>query len=153
LGRLVATLDAWGLRDRVIMVVTGDHGEGLGEHAVYCNHFGVFEEIVRVPLIVWAPGRVAPGVRDDVAGGLDVAPTLLALAAVDVPSSMEGHDLLVGPTRAPVVSEAILGMQIALRDGDWKIVRTLREYYVTTSFHRQAGTTELYDLASDPHEQ
>jgi arylsulfatase A-like enzyme len=152
IGRLRAMLERWGIADRVVMVVTGDHGEGLGEHSVYCNHFGLFEEIVRVPLIVWAPGRVGAAVRDDPVSGLDVAPTLLRLTGLDVPPTMQGHDVSQRPRPDPVVSEAILGRQVALRDGDWKIVRTLRDYYVTTAFFHEAGDVELYDLAHDPRE-
>jgi arylsulfatase A-like enzyme len=67
LGRLVTTLEDWGLRDRLVLVVTSDHGDGHGEHAIYCNHLGLWQEMVHVPLIVWAPGRVAPAVRSDLA--------------------------------------------------------------------------------------
>jgi arylsulfatase A-like enzyme len=154
LGRLVATLDDWGLRDRLVVVVTGDHGEGLGEHAIYFNHIGLWEEMVHVPLVVWAPGRVSPAVRTDLASGLDVAPTLLRLMHLDVPPTMEGHDLLgSGAPRDAVVAEAPLGLQVMLRAGDWKLLRTLHDYYATTAFHREAGAIELYDLAHDPDER
>jgi arylsulfatase A-like enzyme len=154
LGRLVSTLEDWGLRDRLVVVVTADHGEGHGEHAIHYNHIGLWEEMARVPLLVWAPGRVTPAVRDDLASGLDVAPTLLRLSHLDVPPSMEGHDLLGGaPGRRDVVVETLLDFQVALVDGDWKLVRTLRDYYATTRFHREAGAVELYDLAHDPGER
>jgi arylsulfatase len=154
LGRLVSTLEDWGLRDRLVVVVTADHGEGHGEHAIHYNHIGLWEEMARVPLVVWAPGRVAPAVRDELASGLDVAPTLLRLVTLDVPTPMEGHDLLAGtPPRRNLVVETLLDFQIALVDGQWKLVRTLRDYYATTRFHREAGAVELYDLAADPGER
>jgi arylsulfatase A-like enzyme len=154
LGRLVSTLESWGLRDRLVVVVTSDHGEGLGEHAIHYNHIGLWQEMIRVPLIVWAPGRVTPAERTDVASGLDVAPTLLRLLGVGVPPSMEGHDLLAAPgARRDVVVEAMLHLQVALLDGPWKLVRTLRDYYATTRFHRARGAVELYDLEHDPGER
>jgi arylsulfatase A-like enzyme len=154
LGRLVSTLEDWGLRDRLVVAVTADHGEGHGEHAIHYNHIGLWEEMTRVPLVVWAPGRVAPAVRDDLASGLDVAPTILRLMQLDVPAAMEGHDLLAGaPPRRDVVVETLLDFQVALVDGDWKLVRTLRDYYATTKFYREAGAVELYDLAHDPGER
>jgi arylsulfatase A-like enzyme len=154
LGRLVSTLEGWGLRDRLVVVVTADHGEGHGEHAIHYNHIGLWEEMARVPLVVWAPGRVATAVRDDLTSGLDVAPTLLRLLKLDVPPSMEGHDLLAGaPPRRDVIVETLLDFQVALVAGDWKLVRTLRDYYATTRFHREAGDVELYDLAHDPGER
>jgi arylsulfatase A-like enzyme len=155
LGRLVSTLEAWGLRKRLVVAVTADHGEGLGEHGIHFAHIGLWEEMVRVPLVVWAPGRVRPAVRADLASGLDVAPTLLRLVGLDVGPTMEGHDLLGSdtPPRDAVVTEAVLGLQAALRAGDWKLVRTLRDYYATPAFHREAGFVELYDLARDPGER
>jgi len=154
LGRLVSTLETWGLRDRLVVVVTADHGEGHGEHDIYYNHIGLWQEMVHVPLIVWAPGRVPPAVREDLASGLDVAPTLLRLLGADVPATMEGHDLLGGaPPRREVVTEALLDLQVALQDGRWKLVRTLHDYYATTRFHREAGAVELYDLTRDPGER
>jgi arylsulfatase A-like enzyme len=152
LGRLVTTLESWGLRDRLVVAVTADHGEGMGEHDIYFAHTGLWEEMIRVPLVFWVPGRLPPAVRNDFASGLDVAPTLLGLVGLPAGATMEGRNLATAPAADAVVSESILGSQVALRTGDWKLVRTLRDYYSTTKFHREAGTVELYDLAHDPRE-
>jgi arylsulfatase A-like enzyme len=152
-GRLVDTLDGWGLRDRLVVVVTADHGEGLGDHGIYFNHVGLWEPIIRVPFIVWAPGRVAPRVHEGLVTGLDVAPTLLQLVGLPVPASMEGQNALADqPADRAVVSETVQRWQIALRDARWKVVRTLSAFYVTDAFHREAGDVELYDLVHDPDE-
>ena len=154
LGRLHDTLEAWGLADRTVMVVTADHGEGLGDHGVYFNHIGLWEEMVRVPLIVWAPGRLAPAVRPEPVSGLDVAPTLLGLVGVTPPATMEGRDLFGSTVETrPIVVEAAKGSQIMLRDRSWKLVRTLGWVWANDAFHRRPGETELYDLARDPHER
>jgi len=154
LGRLVTTLEDWGLRDRLVLVVTSDHGDGHGEHAIYCNHLGLWQEMVHVPLIVWAPGRVAPAVRSDLASGIDVAPTLLRLLGADVPATMEGHDLLSPPASGrEIVMESLLDLQLGLFDGRWKLLRTVHDYYATTKFHREAGAIELYDVSRDPDER
>jgi arylsulfatase A-like enzyme len=154
LGRLVDTLTSWGLRDRLVLVVTADHGEGLGDHGIYFNHVGLWEEMVRVPFIVWAPGRLAPRVRDQPTIGLDVAPTLLRLLGIDVPPSMEGRDVLASEVPAhPLVAETVHRSQVALLHDDWKIVRTLTGFHVTEAFHRETGDIELYDLARDPEER
>ncbi len=153
LGRLVDTLTSWGLRDRMVVVATADHGEGLGDHRIYFNHIGLWEPMLRVPLIVWAPGRLAPKVDDRPASGLDVAPTLLRAVGLEVPPSMEGRDVLTGDApRRPLVAESVERWQTALVDDDWKIVRTATGFYVTSAFHRDAGDVELYDLAHDPDE-
>jgi arylsulfatase A-like enzyme len=154
LGRLVDTLASWGLRDRLVIVVTADHGEGLGDHGIYFNHVGLWEPMLRVPLIVWAPGRVTPAVRDEPAMGLDVAPTVLHAVGLEVPGSMEGRDLLTADVpRRPVVSETVQRWQTMLMDGDWKLVRTTTGFYVTSAFHRDAGDVELFDLGRDPDER
>jgi hypothetical protein len=67
---------------------------------------------------------------------------------------MEGRDLLAGPaTGRPLVSEAVKGVQIALREGPWKLVRTLQGYWVNTAFHPKRGEVDLYDVANDPRER
>jgi len=154
IGRLRDAIDAWGLAPRTILLVTGDHGEGLGDHGVHFNHVGLWEEMLRVPLIVWAPGRVAPAVRPDVATGLDVAPTLLGLLHLPPAASMEGRDLFGSAAPPPTfVAEAVKGSQVMLREGPWKLVRTLDGVWVNDAFHRAPGEVELYDLSSDPEER
>lgn len=153
IGRLRATLESWDLARRTILVVTGDHGEGLGDHGLYFNHIGLWDEMLRVPLIVWAPGRVAPAVRREPASGIDIAPTVLTLAGIAPPTWMEGRDLLASdPAPRPIVSEAVKGVQITLRDGPWKLVRTLQAYWVNEAFHPERGEVHLYNLANDPAE-
>lgn len=137
-----------------MVVVTADHGEGLGDHGIYFNHIGLWEPMLRVPLIVWAPGRLAPKVDDRPASGLDVAPTLLRAVGLEIPASMEGRDVLATDVpRRPLVAESIERWQTTLVDDDWKIVRTATGFYVTSAFHREAGDVELYDLARDPDER
>jgi arylsulfatase A-like enzyme len=153
IDRLRRTLVDWGLSSRVVLLVTADHGEGLGEHDVWLEHAGLWEEIVRVPLQLWAPGRVAPGRREDVVSGLDVAPTLLRLAGLPVPAAMEGRDLLAGPVEGPVVVEQVKGIQIAVRDGRWKLIRTLKTFTLTGTVGAEAGTERLFDVTHDPGER
>src|SRR5205814_8848182 len=113
IGALRAEIERLGLGPRTIVLVTGDRGELLGEHDVWFEHTGLWEQSLRVPLLVWAPGRVAPARRADPASGLDVAPTLLRLAGLDVPATMRGRDLF-GPAPASTMrfAEAPRGMQV-----------------------------------------
>jgi arylsulfatase A-like enzyme len=153
IGRLRAELEALHLEGRTVLVVTADHGESLGEHGVYFDHFGLHEPNLRVPLIVWGPGHVAPARRTDPARGLDVAPTLLRLAGLPVPPTMQGRDLFApGTTAEPLVAEASQGRQVMILDGPWKLILTLRDFQYVDAFGRDAGATELYDLQRDPGE-
>ncbi len=154
IGRLRDTLAAWGLEQRTILVVTADHGEGLGEHGVYFSHVGTWEEMLHVPMLVWAPGRLAAARRPDLASGLDVAPTLLRLAGLPPPQTMQGRDLIgTDVNQGPIVLEQVKGTQLALRDERWKLVRTLRTFHHNDAFDREGGAIELYDVEADPQER
>src|SRR5262249_47120932 len=154
IGRLRAEIERLGIAERTILVVTADHGESLGEHGLYFDPFGLQEANLRVPLIVWAPGRVPVGRRPDIAAGLDIAPTILALASLPASPAMRGRDLFrAGGTSEPVVAESTGGLQMMIRDGPWKLVRTVTGFYYTDSFAPPTGGTELYDPEADPREQ
>jgi arylsulfatase A-like enzyme len=95
IGRLLAGLDARGLRERAVVVVTADHGESLGERGVFFAHGGDLGDAqVRVPLLVRAAG-LAPARRADAASLADLRPTLLRrLAGVPPDPGLGGRDLL-----------------------------------------------------------
>jgi choline-sulfatase len=153
-GALRAEIERLGIRERTILLVTADHGEALGEHGIWFEHLGLHDPSVRVPLVVWAPGRLPPARRGDATTGLDVAPTLLALTGVPVPPSMRGRDLF-GAAEAPasLVSEGLRGNQVSIRDERWKLIRTVADLSYAPEFERRAGTVELYDLRADPGER
>ncbi|MFN8542819.1 MAG: sulfatase [Candidatus Binatia bacterium] len=154
LGALTGELERLGIAGRTIVLVTADHGEGHGEHGVWFDHYGLQEENVRVPLLVWAPGRLAPARRTDLARGIDVAPTLLRLAGLPVPATMRGRDLLAGPPEAaPVVLESARGTQLAAVDGRWKLIQTRQSFWYLDDVARDAGALELFDLEADPGER
>lgn len=93
-GRLVKGLRRLELLEGTTVILTSDHGEGLGDHGVLEHGVNLFEELVRVPLLIRAPG-LAPGRR--LAGPVqleDVAPTILALLEVPVPERLDGRSLL-----------------------------------------------------------
>src|SRR5215212_5202740 len=82
IGRLLAALEQSGQRDRTIIVVTGDHGEALGEHGELTHGLLLYEGTLRVPLIIEAPGTLDPHVVTTPVSLADVAPTVAGLARV-----------------------------------------------------------------------
>jgi arylsulfatase A-like enzyme len=153
-GRVIDHLASAGRLDRTVVVIAGDHGESLGEHGVYFDHYGLHEPCVRVPLVVWAPGRVAPARHGELAGGIDVAPTILRLASLPVPPTMQGRDLFDDAhTSATAFAESDGLKQIMVVEGRWKLIRTLRAFHYVDAFARDEGALELYDLEADPGEQ
>ena len=98
IGRVLDVLDERGLADDTLVIVTTDHGEFLGEHQmIFKGPFG-YDSLLRVPLLVRGPGRRrGRGGRPIRSGTIDLAPTMLAAAGLDVPEWMEGRRLLDGP--------------------------------------------------------
>lgn len=152
LGRIFEALDENGLRDHTLVVVTSDHGEGLGEHAEPTHSYFVYDSTMRVPLLLWGPPTLPPGRR--VAGPVrtvDILPTVLDLMEREVPTGLHGRSLapvLSGdaePAEAPVYGESLDLHRIfgttpvrLLREGRWKYIHS--------------ASPELYDLATDPAE-
>jgi arylsulfatase A-like enzyme len=144
LGALREGLRARGLDQRTIYFVVGDHGEAFGEHEGNVAHaMFLYEENVRIPFFVAAPGRLR-GVRraPQLASLLDLAPTTLALAGLRDDGHREGRSLLPATARLQRFTTDQGVSQSGLRDGRWKLVRDL-----------ESGRTELYDLARDPAER
>jgi len=115
IGELLAEMRRRGLLDHTLTAFTSDHGESLGEHAYYFDHgrFG-FQTCLRVPLIFHYPGVLAPRVDRQPVELLDLAPTLLEAAGVNLPGSAwkQGHSLtprLRGLPPAQSVSGAARG--------------------------------------------
>jgi arylsulfatase A-like enzyme len=63
INRLLVELEQRGLRDKTILVLTSDHGEGLGDHGLYLHRNSLYREAIRVPFVIRAPGRVPAGLR------------------------------------------------------------------------------------------
>jgi arylsulfatase A-like enzyme len=160
-----ADLSQLGLERDTMVVVTSDHGEEFGEHGVLGHGSHLFEEVMHVPLIVRAPGRVAAGRRiPGVVSLIDLYPTLLEFAGVPVPDDIDGISLLPALAGAPLPERAVFAegrvtfrMRIGERDGSWNpplvAWRTARAKYIA---HRpakgEADPAVYYDLATDPHE-
>lgn len=167
LGRLFDALRENGLWDRTLVVVTSDHGEEFADHRrgkFYNNHcHTLYEEIIRVPLIVRVPGRFDDG--RVIAGQvrlLDVAPTLLDLLDLPIPAQMQGVSAVDrlevpgAPATAPpeAFSEAICfgPEQKSLRSRGMKYVVGFSEADERVGIPGVPAWEELYDLSQDPGE-
>ncbi len=144
IGRLLAVLDERELTPRTVVVFTADHGESLGERDYWFAHGDRLDEaLVRVPLLLRVPG-LTPARRYDIAGLVDVKPTLLRLAAErPVDPDAPGRDLLASDARATdsVPYLATLGAGGPTRFG---IVADGHKFVMTHS--DQGWKPELYRL-------
>ena len=158
-GRVLDELDRLGLRDNTVVVLWGDHGFQLNDHGLFCKHTN-YEQAVRSPLIVSAPGDVARGARSDALVELvDLYPTLAELAGLPAPAGVEGTSLvpLLRDANTPWKSAAFSQWPKAIpgvgSDGMGYSVRTARyrltEWTVPDTTYR---ALELYDYETDPHE-
>jgi arylsulfatase A-like enzyme len=110
LGRLLARFDAWGSGREAAVVLTADHGEGLGEHSYIGHSFYLYEEQLRIPLAIRSSSRIPAGSRvRSTTSSVDVAATVLDLAGLAMPRELGGSSLLRlledDTSRAPVFAE------------------------------------------------
>jgi arylsulfatase A-like enzyme len=115
IGEILRELDALGVRDSTIIVVTADHGEEFGEHGGIGHGRTLYGELVRVPLVIAYPPKLEPGRRiAHLSQHIDVAPTILRLARIEKPSAFQGNSVLepvdrifleIGPWRGVVTND------------------------------------------------
>lgn len=148
LVRLWATLDAQGLTDNTLVIVTSDHGELLGDHGLWMKGPFHYEQLARVPFLAMGPGIAPSAVTDDLVSLVDVAPAVLNAAGIAFEGSdMDGIDFASG-RRGPddtVLCETIL---------DWQglICRSVVGHRYKMSWYANQRYGELFDLENDPHE-
>jgi len=154
IGRLVDGLARLGEADRTVLVVTADHGESFRYRDGLLGHgWNVYEDVLRIPLIVRAPGLVPAGrrVRPPVSL-VDIVPTVLELAGVPVPASVEGRSLvpLFRTDDAPGFADRPLFAEVRIRDTHLIAVRQgSRKWIMEADGH--AG--RVYEPDRDPTEQ
>lgn len=135
-GRIIEKLDAMGLRESTVIVLWGDHGWHLGEHAIWGKH-ALFEESLRSPLIISYPDIEAPGARaDGLVETLDLFPTLTDLTGLETPDYVDGISL------RPLLEDPKAGGRDAF--SYHKKARTIRTGDYRLIAHSN-GHTELYD--------
>jgi arylsulfatase A-like enzyme len=150
LGRVLVRLGELGLGDKTIITVTGDHGEGFGEHGIEFHGYHIYAAQTQVPLVVRVPGLPPQRITTPV-GHVDLVPTLANLIGAPGEATMDGRSLVAELSGAPSSEREVF--QEVLYEGP-----TERRAVVTTKWHLIYNRVpdhsfELYDLERDPHEQ
>ena len=140
IGNILAELRSLGLDDNTVVVFNADHGEMLGDHGLLFKGAYMYDEVLRTPLIIRAPGRIQPGGRvDKLVEEIDVLPTVLELLGIPAPDGVQGVNLLTDRKKQAVFAEFPTIKMV--RTLEWKLVH-----------YPGAKHGELYDLKNDPHE-
>ncbi len=158
IGALIAALEAKGVLDETIIVVTSDQGFFYGEFGLAQERRLAYEPSTHIPLIVRYPSVVPAGTTPTaLASNVDIAPTMLELGGAAVPNTMDGRSLLSALRNEPTVIRDELLIEYysdtefkRLNGMGYKAVRTDRYKYIR--YDELAGMDELYDLQTDPHE-
>ncbi|MCC6424285.1 MAG: sulfatase, partial [Phycisphaerales bacterium] len=145
LGRFIDYLKQQGVWDNTIIILSGDHGEAFLEHH-FATHAGpLYNEVMKVPLVMRIPG-MASRRWDRLADHIDVAPTLLHALGLPPHPAFQGINLLGPPPTAPrtvyMVAQSPLAHQYALVRGRYRLL-------YDRTFHKRI----LYDLQNDPGEK
>jgi arylsulfatase A-like enzyme len=144
---VMEALERRGLADDTIVVFTADHGEEFFDHGSVGHGHSVFEELIRVPLIVRWPGLTGGAQRiEDAVGLVDVMPTLLEALGLAIPDELSGRS--IAPLLRGEGEDAPRPTVTGFMDG-WRTIVVGRHKLI----QRTPSRWMLHDLAADPHEQ
>ena len=150
-GAFLDNLKKLGVYDRAIVIVTSDHGEGLGQHGEQQHSIFLYREAIRVPLLVKLPDRTEAGRRVSAPVQLsDILPTVTAALGLPAPREVSGSSLLsAGATGAAerVIYGETLFPRLQLGWSDLHSVLDGRYHYI------HGPRPELYDMVADPGEE
>lgn len=152
IGQVIDKIKEAGLYDSSLIIITGDHGEMLGEHGELTHTYFVYQSAVKVPLIFKLPGRTKSRRISHYVGLVDILPTICGILGIDKPDRIQGRDLSPYFNGKPshdknraLYSESIVPTRyganalMALTTGSYKYIQSTRP--------------ELYDIVRDPNEQ
>lgn len=158
-GALLDGLRAAGKLDHAMVIVVADHGESLGQHGIHFNHHGIYDDVLRIPLVVWSSELAGPTGAERGAGQrfartvttADVANTLLGYTGISLLTGTQSTNLL-GFADGTAETDTSLTVQgrvgASLSEGQLCGVRSPNAKFIID----QSGKASLYDLINDPTE-
>jgi arylsulfatase A-like enzyme len=153
LAKLLTQLRERDVYEKSVVALVADHGEEFQEHGGWWHGTTLYEEQLRVPLIIKRPNEKQPGTTDKFpARTLDIAPTLMAAAGVGAAREFAGQNLFSQKSRDAgqmIFAEEDLEGNVltSLKQGDWKIITA------NSGNPRGLQPVELYHLGEDPLEK
>jgi arylsulfatase A-like enzyme len=155
-GLLLKELDTLGESDDTVVMFTSDHGDLCGGHRMMDKHYVMYEDVVKVPLIIRWPGIIPAGSRCDefVLSLLDLPPTLLEISGSTLPPDHRFHGESLIPLIRGIQSTEWRNEVVATYNGQQfglytqRMIRNREWKYVWNT----TDVDELYDMINDPHE-
>ncbi len=148
LGQLFKTLERENLMKKTIIILAGDHGEEFYEHDAACHGQHLYEETVRVPLLVYAPALLESGIDRRPAQTIDISPTVLGLLKLPPHPNFQGRNLAAAEDfslrEIYLVSRAYPFRLQAIVKGNRKLI---------VDWSGSLELSRLYNLAKDPLEK
>lgn len=131
-----------GLDSLTLIVLTGDHGEAFGRHSQSGHASNIYEENLRIPLLFINSQLFSGQKSQQLAGIKDVSTTICAIMNLPIPDTWQGRDLLSSENDEMYFFALWSGHRFGYRKGEMKYI-----------FDEQLGTSEIYNLTNDPHEE
>ena len=154
IGRLIKYLDDTNLADNTIVIYSSDQGFFLGEYGMFDKRF-MYEESSKMPFVMRFPNHLKKGVNTNIISEIDIAPTLLDFAGVDVPKDIQGKSFAnISEGKDNKWRDAYyyhyyeypwwhhIQPHYGIRTSDWKLIH----------FYYSMDVWELYDMKNDPEE-
>jgi len=151
IGQVVQKLKDLKLYDSTLLIITGDHGQMLGEHGENSHGYFIYQAAIKVPLIFKLPGQNKPVREKSIAGLIDIVPTVCSLLNIEAPKNVQGIDL----------SPSFRGENLSVRDRNLFCESLTATKYkgnsllgIVDEHYKYIQTTrpELYDLINDSAE-
>ncbi len=162
IGRLIQALERWGILEECIVLLTADHGESITEHGIYFDHHGLYDETIKVPLILLYPGMLNGKKIEGFVQHIDIVPTILDLLGVQLHGyPFDGVSLLplidgkVKVLHSTVyATEAFAKWRVAVRTKDYKYIYSpsRKDALCRHCDIVHTDVEELYDLHKDREE-
>jgi len=163
IGKIMQFVKDSGLEENTLIVVTGDHGAAIGKHIPFFDHHGLFEEVIRAPLIIKYGDRLPKKRIKQMIQHADIMPTLFELMQIDPPQhTFDGHSMLQTirngaefGRRYSYITEAS-SERFAVFDGRHKFIFSKDvesgKCCFCNEIHEQNEKEVLYDIQEDPDE-
>ena len=149
IGKILAKLEQLGILDDTLIIVSADHGEELGEHGVFVEHWSTYDGTNKVPLILRYPEKIKAGtVREDLVYQMDWSATVLDFFGAEIPQEWDAKPLFDGNKRESlIIGHGLYTSQRTVVTNDYKLMHTLHPGQWDLPEY------QLFDRNNDPFEQ